>query len=81
MLASGRFAAAVRSARWGHVALELALLVSGILIALAINGWIDDRRDAGIERQYLELLTRDLEQDLETLDSVRQSNAGRVTAT
>jgi hypothetical protein len=80
MLASGRFAAAVRSARWGHVALELALLVSGILIALAINGWIDDRRDAGIERQYLELLTRDLEQDLETLDSVRQFEEAQTAA-
>lgn len=80
MLAFGRFTAAVQSARWGHVALELTLLVSGILIALAINNWIDDRRNASIERQYLELLTRDLEQDLVALGDVRQFEEAQVAA-
>ena len=49
----------LRELRWGQVVVELALLVAGILIALAVNGWIEDRRDARVEREYLELLVRD----------------------
>lgn len=63
-----RISDALREMRWAQVVLELALLVLGILIALAVNGWMDDRRDARAERQYLELLVRDLDRDLEMLD-------------
>jgi hypothetical protein len=78
-----RLAAALREMRWSHVAVEFALLVAGILMALAIDGWIDARRDARMERQYLELLTRDLDRDLEALAEVlefeeRQAAAGAL---
>lgn len=63
-----RFADALRSAQWGRVLLELALIVVGILIALAVDSWIDDRRDARTERQYLEQLTHDLDRDLDVLE-------------
>jgi len=63
-----RFADALRSAQWGRVLLELALIVVGILIALAVDSWIDDRRDARAERQYLEQLAQDLERDLAMLE-------------
>jgi hypothetical protein len=63
-----RFAAALREKRWSHVVIELALLVAGILIALAVDGWIDDRRDARLERQYLELLSRELDRDIKVLE-------------
>lgn len=63
-----RFTAALRSAQWGHVALELFLIVAGILIALAVSNWMEDRRDARLERQYLEQLTQDLDRDLAMLD-------------
>ena len=56
--------------RWAQVVVELVLLVAGILIALAVDGWIDDRRDARVEREYLELLVRDLDRDLEVLKEV-----------
>ena len=75
-----RFAAAIRAGRWGHVAVELALLVTGILIALAVNNWMDERRDARAERQYLELLGSDLEQDLETLDEIRRFEEAQIAA-
>jgi hypothetical protein len=62
------FAASLSAApRYRHVLLELLLLVAGILIALAVNGWIEDRREARSERHYLERLARDLDQDLEVL--------------
>jgi hypothetical protein len=63
-----RISEALREMRWAQVVLELALLILGILIALAVDGWMDDRRDARSERQYLELLMRDLDRDLEVLD-------------
>lgn len=66
--------------RWGHLLVELALLISGILIALAVNGWIDGRRDASVERQYLELLVRDLDRDLEVLDDVVKFEEAQATA-
>ena len=50
------------------MAVELLLLVVGILIALAIDDWMQDRRDAQTERQYLEGIVRDLDRDLEILE-------------
>lgn len=62
-----RLSDALRELRWAQVVLELALLIAGILIALAVDGWIDDRRDERAERRYLELLQRDLDSNLEVL--------------
>lgn len=62
-----RIAGDFRELRWGHVFVELAMLILGILIALAVNNWMEDRRDARTKRQYLELLARDLDQDLAVL--------------
>lgn len=79
-----RISTALREMRWAQVVLELALLVLGILIALAVDGWMDDRRDARTERQYLELLVRDLDRDLEVLAEFiafeEQQTAGGILA-
>lgn len=42
------------------VVVELVLIVVGILTALAIDGWVEDRRDRESERVYLEVLRNDL---------------------
>jgi hypothetical protein len=68
MLPVRRITADLRELRWGHVFVEFVMLVVGILIALAVNNWMEDRRDAHTERQYLELLLRDLDQTLQTLN-------------
>jgi hypothetical protein len=70
----------LRELRWGQVVVELVLLVLGILIALAVNGWIEDRRDARVEREYLELLVRDLDRDLAVLQEVVEFETAQVTA-
>ncbi len=64
----GRLSRDLREMRWGQVAVELLLLVVGILVALAIDDWMQDRRDAQTERQYLEGIVRDLDRDLEILE-------------
>lgn len=63
-----RLASSLREMRWSHVVVELLLLITGILVALAVDGWIDDRRDVRLEHAYLERLERDLGQNLVTLD-------------
>jgi type II secretory pathway pseudopilin PulG len=53
----------VESARlrsFGSLFAELVLIVAGILIALAIDGWVSDRQDRQQEEMYLELLLRDI---------------------
>ena len=57
--ADAHVANALRETRWTQVFIELLLLVVGILIALAIDGWMQDRQDARKERLYLERLVRD----------------------
>lgn len=64
----GRLSRDLREMRWGQVAVELLLLVLGILIALAIDDAMQDRRDAKMERQYLEGIVRDLDRDLLVLE-------------
>jgi Family of unknown function (DUF6090) len=67
MLPVRRITAGLRELRWSHVFVEFVMLVLGIVLALAFNNWMEDRRDARVERQYLELLLRDLDRTLETL--------------
>jgi len=66
-----RVAADLREIRWGHVLVELVLVIAGILIALAVNNWMEDRKDARAERQYLDLLARDLKSDVAVLAEVK----------
>jgi hypothetical protein len=46
--------------RWGFFVAELVLVVAGILIALAIDGWVSDAHNRQTEAIYLELLSRDI---------------------
>lgn len=46
--------------RWGFFVAELVLVVTGILVALAIDGWVGDAHDRQTEAVYLELLSRDI---------------------
>jgi hypothetical protein len=67
-----RISEQLRQMRWAQVLIELLLLVLGILIALAVDDWVQSRRDARMERDYLQLLVRDLERD----DEIRKEFIG-----
>ncbi|MGD2130790.1 MAG: DUF6090 family protein [Lysobacterales bacterium] len=58
---SARIASSLRERRLGHFLAELILIIAGILIALAVNGWISDFHDRQAEVVYLQLLARDIE--------------------
>jgi len=57
----GRLTNSLVNRRPGLFVAELVLVVAGILIALAVDGWISDSRDRQTEAVYLELLARDIE--------------------
>ena len=57
----GRLTDGLLNRRTGFFVAELVLVVAGVLIALAVDGWISDSRDRRTEAVYLELLARDIE--------------------
>jgi len=57
----GRLADSLLNRRTGFFVAELVLVIAGVLIALAVDGWISDSRDRQTETVYLELLARDIE--------------------
>jgi hypothetical protein len=56
-----RVTAAFLERRWVTLLAELVLIVVGILVALYIDGMVQDRKDRNAETTYLELLRDDLE--------------------
>jgi hypothetical protein len=53
---------------------EIALVVIGILIALQINNWNEDRHDRKKEHEFLHSMLTDLREDLLTIDGAVRSN-------
>jgi hypothetical protein len=56
-----RLAGSLLNRRLGLFVAELILVIAGVLIALAVDGWISDLHDRQTEVVYLELLARDIE--------------------
>lgn len=54
---------------------EIVLVVVGILIALQINDWYQDRLDRRSEREYLLSMMRDLNEDTRELRTAIEGNA------
>lgn len=48
---------------WAYALGELAIVVVGVLIALGVDSWNDERLDRRLERRYMAGLVRDLEED------------------
>ena len=53
----------------GRVLGEIAIIIVGILLSLAISGWFEDRKEAKREHAYLRQLTTELSDDLDQLRS------------
>ena len=56
----GRLAEAVREQNWFAVALEVVIVVVGVVIGFQVTAWGQDRADAAKERGYLEQISADL---------------------
>ena len=57
---------------------EVALVVIGILIALQINNWTEDKKERKWEQYYLDRLTRDLNGDLDEFEVTLERNYNRI---
>lgn len=57
---------------------EIAIIVLGVLIALAVNDWAQARNERKLERRYLERLHADAQQNLAALDRLIADNDRRV---
>ena len=57
----GRLTNSLLNRRLGFFIAELVLVIAGVLVALAVDGWISDSHDRRTEGVYLELLARDIE--------------------
>ena len=58
----GRLTNSLLNRRLGFFVAELVLVIAGVLVALAVDGWISDSHDRQTESAYLELLARDVEE-------------------
>ena len=64
-----RILEALKARSWSALFFEVALIVIGILLALAIDGWNDERKDRVVEGEYLRLLVRDLDLTIDQLET------------
>ena len=63
---------------FGYAVGEIVLIVVGIMIALQISEWNQERADAELEQLYLERLVVDVERDLNSLRNSRTENESRL---
>ena len=59
---------------------EILLVVIGILIALQVNNWNEERKERRVELKYFHNLTNDLRADIERLNYMIDLAAGKVKA-
>ena len=59
-----RIARRLRNHDWAGALIDLAIVVAGILIALQVSNWNQDRHDAARKHAYLARMVADLDTDL-----------------
>jgi len=65
----GRFTQHIREQNWFAVGLDVIVVITGILLALAIEDMMQERKNRVSEREYLELLVRDMDLMAETIEA------------
>ena len=63
----------------GSLALEIVVVILGILIAFQIDRWAEDRRDRQHEYNYLLRLKEDLQIEIQSMDSALGNAESRIT--
>jgi hypothetical protein len=65
---------------YGPLALEIVVVILGILIAFQIDRWAEDRRDREHEYDYLVRLKDDLQNEIQSMDAALQNAESRIAA-
>jgi len=70
-MALGKLARRLREHDWFAALLELLIVIAGILIALQVSNWNQDRQDRALARQYAQRLHRELQSDIANIALTR----------
>jgi hypothetical protein len=73
-----RIGRAGASIPWGRLFAELAVIVAGVLIALAANSWWERRQEQNHAREYLEQLLVDVQTTEQRLRSIIDTETQRL---
>jgi hypothetical protein len=60
---------------WPRLVAEFLVIVVGVLVALGVDQWVQDRQDRALEAEYLERLIEDVRYDLDELEFIRDRSA------
>ena len=66
--------------KWAQYLLEIIVIILGILGALALDNWNEDRKDRDREKQLLIDLKNDLEKNITEYDRLKQTREGQIRA-
>lgn len=69
----------IRDIRYGTLALELIVVVLGILIAFQIDRWAEERGDRLAEHEYLVRLKEDLQMEIQSFDRSTRLAESRIS--
>lgn len=70
----------VRQHAWFSVLVDLVVVIAGILIALEVDGWAQNRADAGMEHEYLVRLRVDLQIERDRMSDAEDFARDRIDA-
>jgi ABC-type multidrug transport system fused ATPase/permease subunit len=70
-MALGMLARRLREHDWFAALLELLIVIAGILIALQVSNWNQDRQDRALARQYAQRLHGELQSDVNNIALTR----------
>lgn len=65
-----KFMRGLRERDWGAVAMEIFIVVIGVIIALQVSNWNDDRKDASRGDEYLRRMQNELHGDIRQLGDI-----------
>ena len=54
---------------------EIVLVMVGILLALQVNNWNQERKNNSLRKSYIENLIADLKKDIENLENLDSTNS------
>jgi hypothetical protein len=66
-----KLAKALRQQNWSAVVIEIIVVVVGILFALQVDNWNENRRERNLEQIYLQRLTADIQGDIDEFKELR----------
>lgn len=79
-MARRKIAQSILDMNWKHAILEIVLIVVGILIAIQIDNWNDDRKERQFEKKILNEIKIALEDDLENQIRTRLERGQRIAS-